>query len=696
MKLMVFLKSKPSHPLLFLLIHRTFQFNIIALFCCIYGFSLTAISQEPPDPQENPRRSYDVAYELRGIKGGPEQSDLEEPFYIRLENNQVNLSSFFQRANTLLNQSDTDNTYFIDRALDSILAYSQELCETNLRNLGQVADDCRSNAEMMIESQRTQMLEQQSRRVLFPRYYREQTLIPSQSKMRERVEQIRNYYINRGGCRPSYCLNNDTFNTLLYGSSTYYRQILDILNESGATKDCFTSIFTEIADEYWYDPFSSMPPTCQGLTGSDKKVCDQMQSDFRRVTNRIGDMIREIQPNKDNIHISLSCSSSSNSLLSNLKNVLSEIEAGSGSCENYTTGESRSPQHHQGWGGAYSIKKEPDGNYTVAIPIIFTPANDYDGDIPTDQIHPHYLQKTQECLQAESSNMLGPNGERLIFNITDGNSLSSCEKPNSISIQSRTGRSNSASYEADIDCPTTVHEIGHTMGLKDEYTEGVKGHFVDITTGNIHEATTSSVRQAFLLDYNCRVTQFNSLMGSHWERFESVERGSEQSLLDPTHFNVILYGSDCSSRDDIQLYQQCASLTHVTSYKPNSYEDDCPSEKQQCEASNVLGRDLEEDIAKLETQLNEKLDRISSINRDIFNLLRNNEFLSHILREATENLRNNPDKLRLFSTSQQDDIKRILPPSLYNGFDMFLEDRNQNLIEVIILRGKLRRLRSQL
>ena len=552
---MASLKSKLSRPLLFLLVYRAFQFNVIMLFCWICGFSLTAMSQEVEV------RQYDVAFLLREIKGVPEQSDLQEPFYIRLENNQVNLSSFFQKANTLLNQSDTDNTYFMNRDFDSILAYSQELCDRNLRASDQT-DDCKSNAEVMIETQRTQMLERQSRRILLPRFYRENTM-PSENKVRESIDEINNYYTNRKGCRPSYCI--DHLDTLLYGSSTHYRQVLDILNESRATKSCFTSIFEEIAEEYWIDPFSSMPSTCQGLRGSDKTVCDQMQSDFRHVTNRIGDMIKEIQPNKDEVHLSLSCYSS-NALLSGLKDVLSEIETSTMSCENYATGESRSPQHHQNWGGTYSIKKEADGNYTVTIPIVFSPNDDeYDGDVPTDQIHPHYLQRAQECLQEESSNMLGPNGERLAFNITDGNSLSSCEKPNRISIQSRAGRSNSASYSADVSCPTIVHETGHTMGLRDEYIESIKGIYVSITTGNIHEDTTSSVRQAFLPNYNCRVTQRNSLMGSHKERFESVRRGNEHSLLDPTHFNVILYGSTCSSRDDIQLYQKCASLARVTS-----------------------------------------------------------------------------------------------------------------------------------
>ena len=112
-----------------------------------------------------------------------------------------------------------------------------------------------------------------------------------------------------------------------------------------------------------------------------------------------------------------------------------------------------------------------------------------------------------------------------------------------------------------------------------------------------------------------------------------------------------------------------------------------------------MGRNLEENIAKLETQINEKLDQISSMNnRDILTFLGNNESLSHILRGATEKLRINPIRLNtsLFTPQELRDIKNTLSPSLYNNFDVFLEDRQQNIIDVSLLRMKLRRLRSQL
>ena len=657
-------------------------------FCLMCSLSLKTFSQENPPDSQN---SYDVKYELDYIKGVPDQSQIR-PLSIKLENNQVNLSPFFQRANTLLNQSDTNNTYFIERGLDSILNATYKLCEQNLSTSSQI-DNCKNNAEITIETQRTQMLEQQSSKVLFPRRYKEQVTIPTQMEVDERVERIRDYYINRGGCRVSYCSNNEVFDTLLYGSPSHYNQVLDILKEAGATNNCFKSIFKEMIEGYWHDPFKNMPTTCQGLRGSDQRVCNQMQSDFRRVTQRMEDMIKAIQPQENNTPISLSCSSS-NDLIRNLGSVLSEIE--NRSCENYSVGEARYPQHQGSISGTYHIKKESNGDYTVTIPMIFAPADDYDGDVPEDQIQSHYLQKAQGCMDEASPNMLGPNGERLHFEITDGNLNNSCERPNEISIQSLGARSHSESYAADISCPSNVHEISHITGLADEYQERHTGTHIHVMTGDIHEGTASTT-ELFRLHYNCRVIQDNSLMGTHWQRFESVERGEEDSLLDPTHFHVILYGNNCPSRDDIQLYQQCASLAYTTMYKANSLEHNCPSEKQQCEDSNVLGRDLDKEIARLEAQLKRHLDWISRNNHRRFSGFLRDESLSSILRGIQEKLRVSPDisHTELLNSQELTEIKNTLDAPLYNGFDMFLDKRQRELNQIRAIRNRLRHLRSQ-
>ncbi len=634
---------------------------------------------------------FDVAYELRSIKGVTDQNK-PESFFIRLENGQVDLNPFFVRANSLLEQSNRENASFIERDLGSILDYSNELCG-ELPERSQI-QACQSNVGLRIESQKAQMLERQAERVLFSRFY-DRVTVPSQNEVDKVANRIHDYYINRGGCRANYCLNNDIMDTLLYGSSMHYNQVLDVLNEAGFTKECLKHVLEEIAADYWIDPFSGMPKTCGGLNGSDQRVCRQMQSDFRRVTNRIENMVKEIQPTKEaDVNVSLSCSTS-NDLMQNLTNVLSEIEERS--CTNYSEGEQRLPQQTASYSGFYSVEKESNGNYTVTIPIIFSPADDYDGDVPEDQINAHYLERTRTCMDEASPHMLGPNGERLNFNIVDGSSLdaSSCQQPNKISIQSTGTRSNADSYAADISCSSTTHELGHEMGLADEYAEITKGRNVIVLNGSI-EQEGQSITETFLPNYNCRVIQNNSLMANHRERFGSVQDEHNDSLLDPTHFQVILYGTACQSRGDINLYQKCASLAYETLYKPNSEEDNCPEIKQQCERSNILGRDLERDIEKLEAQLKEKLDQIFFMNNQGLSNFLGNESLSHILRRATEKTRANPGILtrNLFTIQELRDIENTLDPGLYNGFKMFLNQRDRSLIEVKHLRLDLRRSRS--
>ena len=117
----------------------------------------------------------------------------------------------------------------------------------------------------------------------------------------------------------------------------------------------------------------------------------------------------------------------------------------------------------------------------------------------------------------------------------------------------------------------------HVLNLPDAYEEVVLGVAVNAENGTIvHPGDGNVANTIFLPNYNCRVTQSNSIMVLHWQRFTNVANGKDHSLLDPVHFNAILYGN-CPSRDDIKLYRQCSSLSYMTRY--NGTEDDCPPEK---------------------------------------------------------------------------------------------------------------------
>ena len=83
-----------------------------------------------------------------------------------------------------------------------------------------------------------------------------------------------------------------------------------------------------------------------------------------------------------------------------------------------------------------------------------------------------------------------------------------------------------------------THEILHLLGLPDEYEETGRGRYI----------RTSADQRVFHPVYDCRSVQTNSIMAQHWNRFRIVNQGQTSSLLDPAHFNAILYGKCLEQR----------------------------------------------------------------------------------------------------------------------------------------------------
>ena len=100
----------------------------------------------------------------------------------------------------------------------------------------------------------------------------------------------------------------------------------------------------------------------------------------------------------------------------------------------------------------------------------------------------------------------------------------------------------------------------------------------------------------FKLAYNCRVTQDNSIMSSHYERWMSVyDFETDESLLDSGHFNSILYG-ECETNKN---FNKCSQLSQIDSYT----EPSCIEEKHECESQNVLGRSKQREIERIQEQI---------------------------------------------------------------------------------------------
>ena len=96
----------------------------------------------------------------------------------------------------------------------------------------------------------------------------------------------------------------------------------------------------------------------------------------------------------------------------------------------------------------------------------------------------------------------------------------------------------------------------------------------------------------------------------------------QDSLLDPVHFNAILYG-DCKRREDVRTYRECSSLVHRTKYQTNTSNSDCPSLKTECEEQNILGKsreELQEEYNYLESELHTINSNINQRARNLITL----------------------------------------------------------------------------
>ena len=95
------------------------------------------------------------------------------------------------------------------------------------------------------------------------------------------------------------------------------------------------------------------------------------------------------------------------------------------------------------------------------------------------------------------------------------------------------------------------------------------------------------------------MSEENSIMTNDEDRWVNVfDSKTETSLLDPTHFNVILYRG-CSKRDDVRLYNECRLHTQTTEHYA------CREKKFYCDNQNILGRDKSRELQRIDRMLQE-------------------------------------------------------------------------------------------
>ena len=144
-------------------------------------------------------------------------------------------------------------------------------------------------------------------------------------------------------------------------------------------------------------------------------------------------------------------------------------------------------------------------------------------------------------------------------------------------------RPQAQNYPSNInDCKTIIHEVLHLLGLADEY-----------------QGTNAYSFPFYDYSLKCSMWQDNSIMNNSRDRWNNVfNSGIEDSLLDPTHFNVILY-KGCSKRVDVRLYNECELLGQTTTHYS------CREKKLYCDNQNILGRDKSRELQRIDRMLQE-------------------------------------------------------------------------------------------
>ena len=373
-----------------------------------------------------------------------------------------------------------------------------------------------------------------------------------------------------------------------YSSPVAYQNLIQKIKSKGQeyTKNIISQ-FTQVLET------SDFPKEC--LT-ENSKICEILSNNIQILKERLVDLV-DIAYGPDSTQstqaqaLCFGCDKPNPTKdIENLDTTLKNLQEQS-QCENPQPGKTKIVNTGKPLHANYTLKKEPDGSFSIPFNIEFAPDKDYDGPVPKDQAGQYYMQKAQECMQKANSKMLGPNGEKLKFVLKSPppKEKDPCQgqSTHKIKIGSQVQRSNVGKYASNIDCPTITHEILHLTGLCDEYKEEQRGYYVNSHTGEVKgsnwEQTSEldKINTDFKLAFDCRVTNKNSIMSNQYERWNNVfEADKNKSLLNPGQFNRILYGT-CEEKN--KLFNECSALAYQSSVQ----DQGCMAQKEKCETNNM-------------------------------------------------------------------------------------------------------------
>ncbi len=190
----------------------------------------------------------------------------------------------------------------------------------------------------------------------------------------------------------------------------------------------------------------------------------------------------------------------------------------------------------------YLLRRGRDGSYQAVLNLNFLQGN---GTTTPRAM----LDRTKQCLQIASTNMRGPDGERLEIIPLGTNEiqrLPASERPKSIEISITPARSRSLhrAYASDIECPVLVHEVMHLLGLCDEYQE--QGPDLPSNSCRVVTRAPSIMRELSVFEHaipatvtcECTSPLCRQVMNSSDERLKRLYLGQSLSEVVPHEFRT--------------------------------------------------------------------------------------------------------------------------------------------------------------
>ncbi|MCY4512782.1 MAG: hypothetical protein OXB86_03755 [Bdellovibrionales bacterium] len=514
------------------------------------------------------------------------KADDDFKFYLDSETNEVDIFDFVKILNRA-KKSQYNNFVFIDLRIKPLIF------STYLPGLCKHAEDplqCEQKAQVKISQAVNSLGKELSQGIRYPYDYHLMDTPESQKAISEAHKAFTSKCPDCGKIR------------LDHGSQKDFNRLFPLIEKQSHT--CLKALVTNMARQLKYH---RLPKTCE--KNKAHPVCKNMSKNYRLFQDRLLQLTELFYGASARAQTEMRfCSECSRFPEKKETEALDPKSMGalwkqSRNCEEISPGKQKRVSSGTGFDREYTIRREKDGSYSAVLNLQFVAAENYKGSVPKEKVPSHYRDKVQKCLKKANKKMLGPKGEKLRIVLEErSSSSSSCPEPAEvIEIVPAGPISYYNKYVSDIECPDIIHEVLHQTGLCDEYPTIRRGYIIDSKTGepiemidsksgkptkeieNVHAVNLTTDQDA-VLKHDCRVTQPNSLMARHYDRWNNVflRKTKTTSLLTPRQFSAILYG-DCKSRN--QLFNECSQLAYKTSIE----DRDCLKKRQKCERQNALG-----------------------------------------------------------------------------------------------------------